>query len=57
MSKEWIKPLALSPGDTVGVFTPSSPGYAQNLGLFENGLMNIERLGFKVKQQHFQPRL
>ncbi len=44
-----IKPIALKPGDTIGVFTPSSPGYTHNSGLFENGLKNIEKMGFKVK--------
>ena len=44
-----IKPFGLKRGDTVGIFTPSSPGYALNPGLFENGLRNIEKLGFKVK--------
>ncbi|MCX6118070.1 MAG: LD-carboxypeptidase [Proteobacteria bacterium] len=46
---EILSPLALSPGDTLGVFTPSSPGYVDCPGLFENGLKNIEALGFKVK--------
>lgn len=44
-----IKPNALKSGDTIGVFTPSSPGYAFNGGLFENGIKNLEKLGFKVK--------
>lgn len=44
-----LKPLALKQGDTIGVFTPSSPAYISNPGLFENGLKNIEKMGFKVK--------
>jgi len=44
-----IKPKCLSPGDTIGVFTPSSPSYRDNEGLFLNGLRNLERAGFKVK--------
>ncbi len=44
-----LKPRALQPGDTLGVFTPSSPGYIWNEGLFTNGLKNLENLGFKIK--------
>ncbi len=44
-----IKPFALRTGDTIGIFTPSSPGYVQNFGLFENGIKNLEKMGFKVK--------
>jgi muramoyltetrapeptide carboxypeptidase len=47
--RELIKPRALKRGDTVGVFTPSSPGYTWNEGLFTNGLKNLEKLGFKIK--------
>ena len=43
-----ISPFALKPGDTIGVFTPSSPAYLANPGLFENGIRNLERLGFRV---------
>lgn len=46
---EIIKPIALKPGSTLGVFTPSSPSYAANEGLFENGLEVLKRLGFKIK--------
>ncbi len=41
--------IALQPGDTLGVFTPSSPAYLANPGLFENGIRNLERLGFKIR--------
>jgi muramoyltetrapeptide carboxypeptidase len=44
-----IAPRFLSPGDTIGIFTPSDPGYKGNPELFENGLRNIEKLGFRVK--------
>ena len=48
MLKPMICPKPLRPGATIGVFTPSSPGYTWNAGLFENGIKNLERLGFKV---------
>jgi muramoyltetrapeptide carboxypeptidase LdcA involved in peptidoglycan recycling len=44
-----IKPLKLEIGDTIGIFTPSSPAYCANEELFLNGVKNIEKLGFKVK--------
>lgn len=44
-----LKPHKLNLGDTIGVFTPSSPAYAVNEELFANGIKNIENLGFKVK--------
>jgi muramoyltetrapeptide carboxypeptidase LdcA involved in peptidoglycan recycling len=46
---ELIRAKALHPGDTVGIFTPSSPSYVDNEELFQNGVRNLERLGFKVK--------
>jgi muramoyltetrapeptide carboxypeptidase LdcA involved in peptidoglycan recycling len=46
---ELVFPRLLQPGDTIGVFTPSSPGYLYNSELFENGLRNLERMGFKIK--------
>lgn len=49
MNTAIIKPKRLNVGDTIGVFTPSSPGYIFNEGLFSNGLRNLERMGFKVK--------
>ncbi|WP_158649713.1 S66 peptidase family protein [Bacteriovorax stolpii] len=49
MQKEILKPLALKKGSTLGIFTPSSPGYLWNEGLFLNGLENLKKLGFKVK--------
>ena len=44
-----LKPYALRPGDTIGVFTPSSPAYIDGEELFLNGIENLKRLGFKVK--------
>lgn len=52
MSLELIKPLKLTRGDTIGVFTPSSPSYHVNEELFLNGVKNLEKLGFKVKLGH-----
>lgn len=46
---ELLKPYKLKIGDTIGVFTPSSPAYCANEELFLNGIKNIEKLGFKVK--------
>lgn len=46
---EILKPYALKPNSTLGVFTPSSPAYAWNSGLFENGIQNLKKLGFGVK--------
>ncbi|OUR97817.1 hypothetical protein A9Q84_06355 [Halobacteriovorax marinus] len=47
--KELILPKFLKPGDTIGVFTPSSPSYKVNPELFDNGIKNLEEMGFKVK--------
>ena len=44
-----LKPYKLNKGDTIGIFTPSSPAYCANEELFLNGIKNIEKLGFKVK--------
>ena len=49
MQDTFISPQSLKPGDTIGVFTPSSPAYQDNPGLFENGLRSLERMGFKTK--------
>jgi muramoyltetrapeptide carboxypeptidase len=46
---EILKPHALKTGSTLGVFTPSSPAYKWNEGLFQNGLENLRKLGFKIK--------
>lgn len=49
MDSPLIRPKGLKLGDTIGIFTPSSPGYRSNEGLFLNGVRNLERLGFNVK--------
>jgi muramoyltetrapeptide carboxypeptidase len=49
MAQEILKPKALKPGDTIGVFTPSAPAYQWNEGLFLNGLETLKKLGFKIK--------
>jgi muramoyltetrapeptide carboxypeptidase len=49
MKMEIIKPKALKLGSTLGIFTPSSPAYKLNEGLFTNGLETLKRLGFNVK--------
>ena len=46
---ELLRPRALRKGDTIGVFTPASPGYVENLELFANGLRTLERIGFRTK--------
>jgi len=49
MEKSLITPRPLRHGDTIGVFTPSSPGYRFSTALFENGLASLQKLGFKIK--------
>ena len=49
MHSQVLLPHPLKPGDTLGVFTPSSPSYTENPELFQNGIRNLEKLGFKVK--------
>lgn len=49
MSKIIVNPRFLKPGDTIGIFTPSSPSYVDNPELFENGIKNLSELGFKIK--------
>jgi muramoyltetrapeptide carboxypeptidase LdcA involved in peptidoglycan recycling len=46
---DFLKPHRLNVGDTIGIFTPSSPSYKANEELFLNGVKNLEKLGFKVK--------
>jgi len=46
---ELLKPHKLNRGDTIGIFTPSSPAYKANEELFTNGIKNIVKLGFNVK--------
>ncbi|KYG66152.1 hypothetical protein AZI86_03565 [Bdellovibrio bacteriovorus] len=49
MSQTLISPKRLKFGDTIGVFTPSSPAYNANPELFENGLRTLKNLGFNIK--------
>lgn len=46
---ETLKPHALKPGSTIGIFTPSSPAYTVNEGLFVNGVANLKKMGFKTR--------
>ncbi len=46
---EIIKPKSLKKGDTIGVFTPSSPSYIHNEEMFLNAKKSMEALGFNVK--------
>lgn len=46
---ELIKPNKLNLGDTIGIYTPSTPAYKFNEELFTNGIKNLEGLGFKIK--------
>ena len=47
LEKDFLVPRRLQKGDTIGIFTPSSPAYRFNPELFENGVRNIEGMGFK----------
>jgi muramoyltetrapeptide carboxypeptidase len=56
MPLEPLKPKRLKAGDTIGIFTPSSPAYIDCEGLFTNGIRNLEACGFKSKQGHVTSR-
>lgn len=43
-----IKAKKLNAGDTIGIFTPSFPGYAECEGLYLNGIRNLEKCGFNI---------
>jgi muramoyltetrapeptide carboxypeptidase len=43
-----IKPVALKPGDTIGVFTPSFPGHLRFREKYQHGLTSLRCLGFGV---------
>lgn len=45
----FLKPRPIGVGSTIGIFTPSSPAYVFNPGLFENALKNLRALGFNTK--------
>lgn len=42
-------PQSIKQGETIGICTPSMPAYSISNEVFENGLKNIEKAGFKVK--------
>ena len=46
---EIVIPSSLRAGDTVGIFTPSTPAYIFNEEKFVLGIKVLESLGFKVK--------
>jgi muramoyltetrapeptide carboxypeptidase len=43
-----IRPPALQPGDTVGIFTPSAPAHVRFRGKYLHGISQLESLGFRV---------
>ena len=47
--KMFFIPEKLKIGDTIGIFTPSVPGYSISNEVFEQGIKNLELFGFKVK--------
>lgn len=47
---EIIKPPKLHPGDTIAVLSPSWGGPGVFPHIFENGLKNLQSLGFRVKE-------
>ena len=46
---EIVLPRSIKIGDTVGIFTPSSPANCWFPAKFEHGISELKRLGFKVK--------
>lgn len=49
MKSSLVVPKSIKPGGTIGICTPSIPGYALSNDVFENGLKNLEKHGFKYK--------
>jgi muramoyltetrapeptide carboxypeptidase LdcA involved in peptidoglycan recycling len=43
-----IRPPALEPGDTVGIFTPSAPAHVRFAAKYRHGRAQLEALGFRV---------
>ncbi|HEV2131931.1 MAG TPA: S66 peptidase family protein [Longimicrobiaceae bacterium] len=43
-----IRPPALEPGDTIGIFTPSSPAHVRFREKYLHGISQLEALGFRV---------
>jgi len=50
MSLDPIRPPALLPGDTVGIFTPSAPSHVRYPEKYRHGLEQLRRLGYAVKE-------
>lgn len=48
MRKPLLRPPALRPGDTIGVFTPSSPANVVHRERYLHGLDALRRLGYRV---------
>jgi len=49
MKSSLVVPKSIKAGDNIGICTPSIPGYALSNEVFENGLRNLEKEGFKYK--------
>jgi muramoyltetrapeptide carboxypeptidase LdcA involved in peptidoglycan recycling len=49
-NSDWIRPLRLSPGDTVAVVSPSWGGPAAFPEVYEAGLRTLEGLGLRVRE-------
>lgn len=49
MKSSLMVPRSLRPGDTIGICTPSMPAYVFSSDVFENGLINLEKEGFKYR--------
>lgn len=50
MTRPLLRPPALLPGDTVGIFAPSAPSHARYPEKYRHGLEEIRRLGYRVKE-------
>src|SRR5690606_6012682 len=50
MRQPILRPPALQPGDTVGIFAPSAPSHARYPEKYRHGLEAIRRLGYRVKE-------
>lgn len=43
-----LRPQALNPGSIIGVISPASPITKDNIDSFEDGLIKLKRLGYKI---------
>jgi muramoyltetrapeptide carboxypeptidase len=48
VQRSLIRPPALEPGDTIGVFTPSAPAHVRFREKYLHGISQLESLGFRV---------